>query len=259
LSGGAAGATPGLAQAAMRSFRPEPPPSYAARRDAFMAAAPTGFAEEQAAFSMDAPVSARVEAIEPEGEFPLGVARAQVHRNYIVAQTADGMVLVDQHAAHERLVYERLKRERAARGVITQPLLIPEIVELGPDAERLVAMAPLLAETGIVLDAFGEGAVVVREVPAALEGGNIASLIKDLADDLAELGSSMAVEEKINRLLATTACHHSVRAGRQLRVEEMNALLREMETTPNSGSCNHGRPTWIELKLSDIERLFGRT
>jgi DNA mismatch repair protein MutL len=115
-----------------------------------------------------------------------------------------------------------------------------------------------LAEVGVVIDAFGEGAVVVREVPAALEGGDIAGLVKDIADDLAELGSTTAVEDKINRLLATTACHHSVRAGRSLRVEEMNALLREMEATPNSGSCNHGRPTWIELKLSDIERLFGR-
>jgi DNA mismatch repair protein MutL len=131
-------------------------------------------------------------------------------------------------------------------------------VDLGADAERLAAMAPLLAQSGIVLDVFGDGAVAVREVPAALEGGDIAALIKDIADDLAELGSTMAIEDKINRLLATAACHHSVRAGRQLRVEEMNALLREMEVTPNSGACNHGRPTWIELKLSDIERLFGR-
>jgi DNA mismatch repair protein MutL len=252
------GATPGLARAAVRSFRPESPPSFAARRDAFMAAAPAGFAEEQAPFAMDMPSAARVDEAMPNGEHPLGVARAQMHRNYIVAQTADGMVLIDQHAAHERLVYERLKRERAARGVVTQPLLIPEIVELGADAERLAAMAPLLAEVGVVIDAFGEGAVVVREVPAALEGGDIAGLVKDIADDLAELGSTTAVEDKINRLLATTACHHSVRAGRSLRVEEMNALLREMEATPNSGSCNHGRPTWIELKLSDIERLFGR-
>jgi DNA mismatch repair protein MutL len=243
--------TPGLAQATLRSFRPEPPPSFAVRQAAFMAAAPAGFAEEQSPFVIDT-------LAETNGAHPLGAARAQLHRAYIVAQTGDGVVLVDQHAAHERLVYERLKRERAARGVVTQPLLIPEIVELGADAHRLVAIAPLLAQSGIVLDAFGEGAVAVREVPAALEGGDIAGLIKDIADDLAELGSTMAVDDKINRLLATTACHHSVRAGRPLRVEEMNALLREMETTPNSGSCNHGRPTWIELKLSDIERLFGR-
>jgi DNA mismatch repair protein MutL len=177
-----------------------------------------------------------------------------------VAQTADGFVLVDQHAAHERLVYERLKRERAGAGIAAQPLLVPEVVDLDPvEVERLAGAAELIGQSGLAVEAFGDGAVIVREVPAALAGGDIAGLIRDLAGELAELDKADTVEDRINHVLATIACHHSVRSGRRLRPEEMNALLREMEQTPNSGQCNHGRPTFIELKLSDIERLFGRS
>jgi DNA mismatch repair protein MutL len=192
-------------------------------------------------------------------DYPLGAARAQLHENYIVAQTAHGMVLVDQHAAHERLVYERLKRERQGQGIVTQPLLVPEVIDLDPvQVERIVGAAETLTASGLAVEAFGDGAVVVREVPAALVGGNIAGLLRDIADGLAEPGVGGTLEERMNHVLATMACHHSVRSGRVLRPEEMNALLREMEATPNSGQCNHGRPTFIELKLADIERLFGR-
>jgi DNA mismatch repair protein MutL len=191
--------------------------------------------------------------------YPLGAARAQLHDTYIVAQTAQGVVIVDQHAAHERLVYERLKRERAAFGIVTQPLLIPEVIDLdAATVERLVEAAELLAQSGLVLEAFGETAMLVREIPAALAGSSIAALIKDIATDLAELDSTAGIEEKINQLLSTMACHHSVRAGRKLTLEEMNALLRQMEATPNSETCNHGRPTFIALSLADLERMFGR-
>ena len=221
---------------------------------------PPGFAERQAVFEMNLPPAAPIEAAGAGWtDAPLGAARAQIHDNYIVTQTTDGLILVDQHAAHERLVYERLKRERAGQGVATQPLLVPEVVDLdAASVERLADAAGLLARSGLVLEAFGEAAVLVREVPAALGGGDIAGLVRDLADELAEAGAANAIEERGNLILATMACHHSVRSGRTLRAEEMNALLREMEATPNSGQCNHGRPTFIELKLSDIERLFGR-
>ena len=228
----------------------------------FGAAAPQnmGFAERQASFAMQMPVAAPIES---QGSVPtaapLGAARAQVHDNYILSQTADGLVIVDQHAAHERLVYERLKRERAAGSIPVQPLLVPAVVTVDAAAvERLMAAAPALAEAGLALEAFGEGAVIVREVPAAIGTDDIDGLVRDVADELAEAEASTAVEERLNHILATIACHHSVRSGRGLRPEEMNALLREMERTPNSGQCNHGRPTFIELKLSDIERLFGR-
>ena len=194
-----------------------------------------------------------------EASHPLGAACAQIHDTYILAQTQDGLVVVDQHAAHERLVYERLKHERAMQAVKRQLLLIPEIVELDPvEASRLVEKADLLAEFGLVVEAFGPGAVAVVEVPAAIAGGRIAALIRDLCDTLEEWGSAGALEKRLDHVLATFACHHSVRAGRRLRPEEMNALLREMEATPFSGQCNHGRPTYVELKLKDIERLFGR-
>jgi DNA mismatch repair protein MutL len=190
---------------------------------------------------------------------PLGAARAQLHENYIIAQTADGLVIVDQHAAHERLVYEKLKRQRAATGIYRQMLLIPEIVELDSvSADRLVTAADLLGRLGLAVDSFGPGAVAVREVPSALAGGNIAALVRDVADTLAGDGLAGGVEERLDRILATMACHGAVRAGRRLKAEEMNALLRDMETTPFSGQCNHGRPTYVELKLADIERLFGR-
>jgi DNA mismatch repair protein MutL len=194
-----------------------------------------------------------------EAAHPLGAARAQLFGTYVVAETPDGLVIVDQHAAHERLVYERMKAELAAKGVARQALLLPEVVELeGAAAERLAARAEELAEIGLVLEAFGQGAVVVREVPALLGQTDVKGLVRDLADELAELGQAFALKEKLAEVCGTLACHGSVRAGRRLAPEEMNALLRQMEATPHSGQCNHGRPTYVELKLADIERLFGR-
>lgn len=190
---------------------------------------------------------------------PLGVARGQLHETYVIAQTTDGIVIVDQHAAHERLVYEHMKKAMAARGVARQILLIPEVVELDEaEAERLVARAGELAELGFVLEAFGQGAVVVREVPAIFGKLDVAGLVRDLADDLSELDEALSLKERLEQVCGTIACHGSVRAGRRLTADEMNALLREMEATPHSGQCNHGRPTYVELKLTDIERLFGR-
>ncbi len=191
--------------------------------------------------------------------YPLGAARAQVHETYVVAQTGDGIVIVDQHAAHERLVYERMKAALAESGVQRQGLLIPEIVELDePAVQRLVDRAHELAELGLVLEGFGPGAVAVREVPALLGKVDAAGLVRDLADELAELGGTFSLKEKLEEVCGTMACHGSVRAGRRLNRDEMNALLREMEGTPHSGQCNHGRPTYVELKLADIEKLFGR-
>ncbi|MDP3341794.1 DNA mismatch repair endonuclease MutL [Frigidibacter sp.] len=190
---------------------------------------------------------------------PLGAARAQLHENYIIAQTETGIVIVDQHAAHERLVYERLKAQRAGSGVPAQALLIPEIVELSQhDASRLLELAPELATLGLVLEPFGGGAVAVRETPAILGVIDAAALIRDILDELTDLGDSQQLQARIDAVLSRMACHGSVRSGRQMRPEEMNALLREMEATPHSGQCNHGRPTYVELKLADIERLFGR-
>lgn len=192
-------------------------------------------------------------------DFPLGVARAQVHETYIVAQTRDSVVIVDQHAAHERLVYERMKADLAARGVPGQALLAPEIIDLGEDsAARVVARAPQLAELGLVVEAFGPGAVAVRETPALLGDCDIHGLVRDLADDLTEFDAALSLIERLEEVCATMACHGSVRAGRKLNAAEMNALLREMEATPHSGQCNHGRPTYVELKLKDMEKLFGR-
>jgi DNA mismatch repair protein MutL len=238
-----------------------PRPSSFAVHQAFSAAAPQGFAEPQAAFLMDGAISAATTEPAPEGaaDFPLGVARAQFHENYIVSQTGDGILIIDQHAAHERIVYERLKAERARRAVATQPLLIPEVIDLdAAAAERLVDAADLLSSAGLVIERFGDGAILVREVPAALAGASIADMVRDLADEIAAFDQSGAVEERINHVLATMACHHSVRSGRVLKPDEMNALLREMERTPNSGQCNHGRPTYVSFSLADIERLFGR-
>jgi DNA mismatch repair protein MutL len=192
-------------------------------------------------------------------DYPLGAARAQVHETYIVAQTRDGMVIVDQHAAHERLVYERMKGEMAAGGVTRQTLLLPEVVDLDPaEAERVVARAEELASLGLVIESFGPGAVLVRETPALLGKTDAAALVRDIADDLAENGQALALKERLEEVCSTMACHGSVRAGRRLNGAEMNALLREMEATPHSGQCNHGRPTYVELKLADIEKLFGR-
>jgi DNA mismatch repair protein MutL len=200
------------------------------------------------------------EAAEAETEtYPLGAARAQLHGTYVVAQTADGIVIVDQHAAHERLVYERMKQQLGESGVKRQMLLLPEVVELEESAAARVAeRAEELAELGLVVEAFGPGAVVVREVPALLGEVDVQGLIRDLADELAELGEALALREKLEHVCGTLACHGSVRAGRRLNGEEMNALLRQMEATPHSGQCNHGRPTYVELKLADIEKLFGR-
>jgi DNA mismatch repair protein MutL len=191
--------------------------------------------------------------------YPLGVARAQLHETYIIAQTADGLVIVDQHAAHERLVYERMKQALASQGVARQALLIPEVVELDQAAAgRLLARSDELAELGLVIEAFGPGTVVVREQPAMLGQSDIQGLVRDLADELAELGEALSLKERLEEICGTMACHGSVRSGRRLTAVEMDALLRQMEATPHSGQCNHGRPTYVELKLADIERLFGR-
>ena len=195
----------------------------------------------------------------PADHWPLGAARAQLHATYILAQTQDGIVIVDQHAAHERLVYERMKTQIEAGGIARQALLVPEIVELS-EAEigRLTARSAEFAELGLVLEAFGTGAVAVREVPALLGEVDVQGLVRDLADELAEFGTALSLKEKLADVCSTIACHGSVRAGRGLNAEEMNALLRQMEATPHSGQCNHGRPTYVELKLADIEKLFGR-
>ncbi len=210
----------------------------------------------------DAP-SARHEApqaaISPTPDYPLGAARAQLHETYIVAQTTDGLVIVDQHAAHERLVYEDMKRALADGGVVRQGLLIPEIVNLeAEEVTRLAARAEEFAELGLILEAFGDDAVIVREIPALLGKTDIAALVRQLADDLAGIGEGLALKEQLEEVCGSMACRGSVRAGRRLTGEEMNALLRQMEATPHSGQCNHGRPTYVELKLNDIERLFGR-
>jgi DNA mismatch repair protein MutL len=228
------------------------------------AAALAGFAEAaQSAFDIGAPsADARVNNIEPAPDLidkPLGAARAQVHETYIVSQTRDGIVVVDQHAAHERLVYERMKAALEKTGVARQILLIPDIVELDEaDVGRLTERADELARYGLVLEAFGPGAVAVRETPSMLGEIDAGAFVRDLAEHMAEWSESLPLERRLMHVAATMACHGSVRAGRRLKPEEMNALLREMEVTPNSGQCNHGRPTYVELKLSDIERLFGR-
>ena len=197
--------------------------------------------------------------VEFAAEAPLGSARAQLHGTYILAETAAGIVLVDQHAAHERLVYERIKQDLARHGVARQTLLLPEIVELEEGVvARLAARAGELAEFGLVIEAFGPGAVVVREVPALLPGLDVAGLVRDLADEIAEWGDALSLKERVETVCGTLACHTSVRAGRHLSPAEMDALLRQMEVTPNSGQCNHGRPTYVTLDLADIERLFGR-
>ena len=206
--------------------------------------------------------AARMERIEDsacEEHLPLGVARAQLHENYIVAQTESGIVIVDQHAAHERIVYERMKKALENGGIARQPLLIPEVVSLDPaEVERIGARADEFAELGLVLEPFGPDAILVRETPALLGQIDIAALLRDLADELLETGSATSLRERLDHVAATLACHTSVRSGRRLGSDEMNALLREMEATPHSGQCNHGRPTYVELKLADIERLFGR-
>ncbi|SDK53363.1 DNA mismatch repair endonuclease MutL [Aliiruegeria lutimaris] len=261
-----------VAGATLGAFRPEPSgpprvyqmdrPSPGALRSAYAAQAPL---VEPEGFAEAASPSARIEpapepAQSPVQDLPLGAARAQVHENYVIAQTRDGIIIVDQHAAHERLVYERLKRQMAENGVAAQALLIPEIVELGEgDCARLMAVSDELRQLGLTIEPFGGGAVAVRETPAILGEVNAKALLSDILDEIADLGNSTALGARIDAVLSRVACHGSIRSGRQMRAEEMNALLREMEATPHSGQCNHGRPTYVELKLADIERLFGRT
>jgi DNA mismatch repair protein MutL len=270
LAGAGHRASTTVAGAALGGFRPEP---SAAGFSAWSAGGWSPQAVRPAAQSLPgvSEVSARFEpapmpadaphaavVIDPT-DYPLGAARAQVHETYIVAQTRDGVVIVDQHAAHERLVYERMKGELEAGGVARQALLLPEVVELDPaEAERVLERAEELAGLGLVIEPFGPGAVLVRETPALLGETDAAGLVRDIADDLAENGAALALGERLQAVCSTMACHGSVRAGRRLSAPEMNALLRQMEATPHSGQCNHGRPTYVELKLADIERLFGR-
>jgi DNA mismatch repair protein MutL len=261
LTGAGHRASSTVGAATLDAFRPEPRvyqmdrPSQASLSRAFAFQSP-GFAEAPQALAFAPP---REEEAQPQDDHPLGAARAQLHENYIVAQTATGIVIVDQHAAHERLVYERLKRQLAETGIRAQALLIPEIVDLSPtDAARLLDAAPALAEVGLTIEPFGGNAVAIRETPAVLGPVNGAALVRDILDELADSGDSQLVRAKIDAILSRMACHGSVRSGRQMRPEEMNALLREMEATPLSGQCNHGRPTYVELSLHDIERLFGR-
>lgn len=254
LSGAGHRASTTVATETLSAMRPAyhgTTPSAWARAAADAAQSPLGFAEGPAVRpAPDAPVDIA---------YPLGAARAQVHDNYIIAQTATGMVIVDQHAAHERLVYERLKAQSQAHGITAQALLIPEIIELSPtDAARLLAVADDLASLGLVVEPFGGTAVAVRETPAILGPVDAAALIHDILDELADMGDTTLIRGKIDAVLSRMSCHGSIRSGRQMRVEEMNALLREMEATPLSGQCNHGRPTYVELPLHDIERLFGR-
>jgi DNA mismatch repair protein MutL len=266
-------ASTGGGDATIAAFRPAAMPrgGWDWRRSP---AAPSGFATDgNAALGFSEAAQEAFEAIAPSADArasmaeaapdlldrPLGAARAQVHETYIVAQTRDGMVIVDQHAAHERLVYERLKAAVERDGVARQILLIPEIVELDEsDIERLLARANELSRFGFTIESFGPGAVAVRETPALLGEIDAQSLLRDLAEHIAEWDEALPLERRLLHVAATMACYGSVRAGRRLKPEEMNALLREMEATPNSGQCNHGRPTYVELKLSDIERLFGR-
>jgi DNA mismatch repair protein MutL len=223
-----------------------------------------GFAEPaQAAFEVGEPAAdAAIAIFEPAADLierPLGAARAQLHETYIVSQTRDGLVIVDQHAAHERIVYERMKAALEKSGIARQILLIPEIVELDEaDAARVTARAEELARFGLIIEPFGPGAIGVRETPSLLGEINVRGLVCDLAEHMAEWDDSLPLERRLLHVSATMACHGSVRAGRRLKPDEMNALLREMEDVPNSGQCNHGRPTYVELKLTDIERLFGR-
>ena len=238
--------------AAPRAYQMDYCPSATAIRASLDLQAPVpGFAEAPSARTED-PAAVPADA-------PLGAARAQIHENYIIAQTPDGLVIVDQHAAHERLVYERLKAQAQAAGIPAQALLIPEIVELSPaDADRILSIAADLAALGLVVEPFGPGAVALREVPAMLARLDGRALIRDILDDLADQGASDRLQARIDAVLSSMACHGSVRSGRRMGADEMNALLREMERTPKSGQCNHGRPTWVKLQLSDIERLFGR-
>ncbi len=253
------GAVSGATIAAFR--RPDTPATPPAGSTApFAPAARPGFAERGAAVAFAEPAAAPMAVEEAEtADHPLGAARAQLHATYIVAQTDDGLVIVDQHAAHERIVYERLKAQRARGAVPSQILLIPTVVEMAPErVEALLAHAEALAALGLRIESFGPGAVAVRETPAALGQVDATALVRDLADDIEAWDRGLSLEARLDAAASTMSCHGSVRAGRVLKPDEMNALLRDMEATPNADQCNHGRPTYIELKLSDIEKLFGR-
>jgi DNA mismatch repair protein MutL len=235
----------------------------AAPRPPFEDAPASALAErDQAAFDVGTPTADVRFETQPTADLidrPLGAARTQIHETYIVSQTRDGLIIVDQHAAHERIVYERLKASLARNGVQRQILLIPEIVEMDEaTVERLLARGEELASFGLAIESFGPGAVAVRETPSLLGKTDAAGLLRDLAEHMAEWDEALPLERRLMHVAATMACHGSVRAGRRLKPEEMNALLREMEETPNSGQCNHGRPTYVELKLADVEKLFGR-
>ena len=239
----------------------ESPNPFLPEAPAFVGASHYGVREERALFTgIRVEPAARAEpAVEPLQSYPLGVARGQVANTYIVAEAEDGLVIVDQHAAHERLVLEKLRAARAGGTVPRQALLIPEVVELDePDCDRLEGAMAELSDLGLELERFGPTSILVRSVPAALRGPDVARLLGDLAGEIAELGSALSLKERLDHVEATIACHGSVRAGRILSVADMNALLREMEVTPRSGQCNHGRPTWVKLAHSDIEKLFGR-
>ena len=249
-----------VADAALGAFRPETaaPRVYQMDRPGTPGSATApGFAETSQPFARAEEEAQTTD--ETPARYPLGAARAQVHENYIIAQTADGMVIVDQHAAHKRLVYETLKSQMAENGVASQALLIPEIVEMSEaDAARLLDLADEFTRLGLLIEAFGGGAVAVRETPAILGLVDTRAMLLDILDEHSDQGESQNVQARIEAVLSRIACHGSVRSGRRMQVDEMNALLREMEATPHSGQCNHGRPTYVELKLSDIERLFGR-
>lgn len=264
VSGAALGAFQPQGGAGPRIYQMDRP-SAGARQAAYAAQAPAlsepGFAEMGGTWSgrVEQPAPQATEEDAPLTARPLGAARGQVHENYIFAQTSDGIVIVDQHAAHERLVYERLKTLMAEKAVPAQGLLIPEVVDLSPDeAARLLARAEDLDRMGLRIEPFGPGAIAVRETPAILGEVNATALIHDILDELSDLGDSQLLQERIEAILSRMACHGSVRSGRVMRAEEMNALLREMEATPNSFQCNHGRPTFVKLSLAELETLFAR-
>lgn len=274
LAGAGHRASTTVSDAALGAIRPGQLPMHSGRPNNgliypsqnFGSSLPSGMAERSVDYhaplpDLDHTPSARPTEIQdqPSSDYPLGVARGQLHATYVIAQTTDGIVIVDQHAAHERLVEERIKTALASEGVARQGLLIPEVVEMDEVAcDRLIARTDELAELGLVIDSFGPGAIVVRETPALLGEVNLQGLLQDLADGLAETDEAIALKDRIGDVCASMACHGSVRAGRALNGDEMNALLREMEATPHSGQCSHGRPTYVELKLADIEKLFGR-
>ncbi len=272
-------ASPGGAGPFQGGYRPQTANPYA--RDIYAPeghVSEGGLAERQSGFDNVGPPSARAEPMSndaapsdehpsdehpsdqhPSDQHPLGAARAQLHETYIVTQTADGLIIVDQHAAHERLVYERMKQALEEGGIARQGLLIPEIVEMEvAEIDRLAPRFEEFAALGLLMERFGEDAIMVRETPAMLGEVDIKGLVRALSEDIAEFGDGLALKERLEEVCSSMACHGSVRAGRRLNGDEMNALLRQMEATPHSGQCNHGRPTYVELKLADIERLFGR-